>query len=215
MLPFHHPASILTCGLVSGANYSFCDLMKRIGIQNILVLVDSIDIKPTSQHLIQSKGNSPIAGATHIDRMVAIVTPLLQVIKDDLWGEHVYWKLFLPLELYLPLIDRLSLSIQYHIIEWDRKRLLEFLKFRLSSASNGAITSLNQLVSRDVSANLELYLCAASESSPRYLMHYINKLFAFHVNTTNDEHLPGKISSQSLSKIPYIAQRPVVPTIPV
>lgn len=176
----------------------FCDLLKRIGVQDILILVDGVDIKPTDRHALDG---------TPIERMAAIVTPLLQAIAEDKLGKNIYWKLFLPFELYLPLIAVLPFQVQYDIIEWDRKRLFQFLRSRLSSASNGAVTSLNQLVSRDVIANLELYLCAASESSPRYLMHYINKIFALHLSTTTEEHLPGKLSSHSLARIPYIAHR--------
>ena len=175
----------------------FCDLMSEVGIQHIIILVDGVNLIPTHEY-------SPEVGSyDHVEHMQSIVKPILGTLNKPLWDERVYWKFFLPLELYLPLMDPEELDHRNCVlIEWDSNRLKALLQSRLSTASNLAITSLNQLAAKDVKFNLDAYFCIASGASPRYLIHNINKMLSFHVNSAGFEQgMPRKISHASLSKM--------------
>src|SRR5205814_2034071 len=77
-----------------------------------------------------------------ITRMVSTINPLLGMIKDKTLGQPVVWKLFLPMKLYLHLVPPLSKHFNHDILHWDQERLRQLLRFRLSVATNGAITTL-------------------------------------------------------------------------
>jgi hypothetical protein len=171
----------------------FCGLMEKLGVQRIIVLVDGVNSK------LPEKSVTETIQHDHIEQMQAIIKPILGTLEQPLW-KQVSWKFFLPLELYLPLTDPEILDDNKCVlIEWDSRRLKALLQSRLYTASNSAVTSLNQLTAKDVMINLDNYLCVASGASPRHLIRTIHKMFSFHVN--NAKGVPGKISHASLSKM--------------
>jgi len=179
-------------------------LIKRTGIETIMLLVDGVDIKPFNPISTIGGNMSHLGGKNSVDRMLAIIQPLLAAINQPTAALPIYWKLFVPLELYLSFSNLLPENIDCDIVEWDRKRLLQLLRSRLHSASNGAVTSLNQLVDKRVKIDLDMYLCAASQFSPRYLLHYVEKIFAAQVEGVGSRQTPGKIDDSLLSNIRYI-----------
>ena len=192
----------------------FCCLLQRAGIQNILILVDSVDIKPIKQQRRHHISYQTEAELSPAERMSAIVTPLFDAISQQEKNSNVFWKLFVPLELYLPLIRVLPSQIECAIIEWDRKQLLQLIVVRVIAASNGAVTSLEHLLANDAPNNFGTYFCVASDFSPRYLLHYINKIFVAHVADAANSRLPGKLSRSSLAGIQYVAHHQALPIVP-
>lgn len=182
----------------------FAQLIKLTGVETIMILIDGVDIKPMKSNQGRFTGNIEHNVKDGVARMVEIILPLLEATTLDLATLPTYWKLFLPLELYLPLSNLLPNKVECDIVEWDRKRLKQLLRTRLRSASNGAVISLNQLVDKRVTIDLEMYLCAASQFSPRYLLHYVEKLFAAHIENSSKYEVPGKITGDLLSHIHYI-----------
>lgn len=171
----------------------FCELMEKIGVQKIIILVDGLNSRLSEKNPIGSNEQD------HIEHMQAIIRPIVRTLEQPVW-EQVCWKFFLPLELYLPLTDPEILDDNKCVlIEWDSSRLKALLQSRLYTASNSAVTSLNQLTTKDVMINLDNYLCVASGASPRHLIHSIHKMFSFHVSGAKG--IPGKISHASLSKM--------------
>jgi len=190
----------------------FCELVQATGIHTLLILIDGVDVKPggSSIDTVQSNllASEQAEKQEAINRMVSTINPLLGMIKDKMLGQSVAWKLFLPMELYLPLISYLSNHFSHDILYWDYKRLSELLKFRLSVATNGAITTLLQLAEEDVPADLETFLIVQAVSSPRYLIDSINKIFGTHVDQMRNHRLPSKLSASLLSQIPYRPHHP-------
>lgn len=170
----------------------FRNLIKEIGIKQMIILVDEVRLPSTN-------GSRNVGEYDSVQHMESVVMPLLKAVNDRLWGEKVYWKFFLPLELYLPLIGPRSPDIPHVILGWDHLRLKEMLDARLITASGGTIKSLDQLVVSSIRGDLEKYLFILSGVSPRHLIHNIHNMFAFHINGTKD--VPGKISHASLSKM--------------
>lgn len=190
----------------------FCELLEQIGIRKILILVDGVDVKPDVPVLPDDQGIPhpvPQPGKPNTTtRMVAITRPLLDACYQQTMGENVAWKLFLPLELYLPFLPLLSKQIFHAIVAWDDKRLRKLLEFRLAAATGGVVSTLLQLAEEDVPADLETYLLVQCGLSPRYLTHLINKILEAHVMQTNRPELPGKLSSDSLARISYSSHSP-------
>ncbi|MCE7986130.1 MAG: hypothetical protein DYG89_33550 [Caldilinea sp. CFX5] len=180
----------------------FCDLLDQIGIRQILILVDGVDVKPDSPFLPQTEKSN------HTTRMVAITRPLLEACHNRRLGGNVAWKLFLPLELYLPFLPLLQKQIFHVIVAWDDKRLRKLLEFRLAAATGGVVSTLLQLAEEDVPVDLETYLLVQCGLSPRYLTHLINKILEAHVMQGNSAGLPGKLSSSSLAQIAYLSHSP-------
>lgn len=198
----HSPLSLPATPL--GRWRHFCELLEQIGIRNILILVDGVDVKPDLPVLPGDPKMPHSVPQTRqpndSTRMVAITRPLLDACHEQTMGENVAWKLFLPLELYLPFLPLLSKQIFHATILWDDKRLRKLLEFRLTAASNGIISTLLQLAEEDVSDDLETYLIVRSGLSPRYLIFLINKILEVHVMQAN-YHLPGRLSANSLASI--------------
>ena len=192
----------------------FCWLLQQVGIQNILILVDNVDVKPIKQQRRHHTSYQTEANLSPAERMSAIVTPLLETISQQENSSNIFWKLFMPLELYLPLIRVLPTQIECAIIEWDHKQLLQLIVARVIAASNGAVTSLDQLLANDAPTNIGAYLCVASDFSPRYLLHNINKIFAAYVADAANSRLPGKLSRSSLAGIQYVAHHQALPIVP-
>lgn len=192
--------------------HHFCELLELIGIRNILILVDGVDVKPDVPVLPDDHGfphSVPQPGKPNTTtRMVTITRPLLDACHNQALGENVAWKLFLPLELYLPFLPLLSKQIFHAIVAWDDKRLRKLLEFRLAAATGGVVSTLLQLAEEDVPADLETYLLVQCGLSPRYLTHLINKILEAHVMQTNGAMLPGKLSSDSLAQISYSSHSP-------
>jgi hypothetical protein len=190
----------------------FCELVQASGIQALLILVDGVDVKPGHSALpadeVSQLHNEQVGRQAATARMVSIVNPLLAMMKEKTLGQQVAWKLFLPIELYLPLSVDLSKHFKHAILYWDNERLRQLLRFRLSVVTNGAITTLLQLAEEDVPDDLETFLIVRSASSPRYLIHYINQIFGLHVDQAGDQTLPGKLSGKLLSQIHYTPHRP-------
>ena len=190
----------------------FCELLEQIGIRKILILVDGVDVKPDVPVLPDEQGiPHPVLQTgkpNTTTRMVTITRPLLDACHNHTLGENVAWKLFLPLELYLPFLPLLSKQIFHAIVAWDDKRLRKLLEFRLAAATGGVVSTLLQLAEEDVPADLETYLLVQCGLSPRYLTHLINKILEAHVMQTNDAMLPGKLSSSSLARIAYSSHSP-------
>ncbi|MFN8495451.1 MAG: hypothetical protein U0350_48095 [Caldilineaceae bacterium] len=190
----------------------FCNLIQSAGIHKLLILVDGVDVKPSGwvsvadqmRLLTSEQSEKQIVNA----RMVSIIQPLLEAMKVQTLGQAIACKLFLPMELYLPLISHLSNHFSHAILYWDHKRLSELLKFRLSGATNGAITTLLQLADEDVPADLETFLIVQAVSSPRYLIDSINKIFSAHIGQIKDHQLPGKLSKSLLAQISYTLYHP-------
>lgn len=190
----------------------FCELLELIGIRNILILVDGVDVKPDVQ-VLPDDYNFPrpipqMGKPNHAMRMVAITRPLLDACHSHTLGANVAWKLFLPLELYLPFLPLLSKQIFHAIVAWDEKRLRKLLEFRLAAATGGVVSTLLQLAEEDVPADLETYLLVQCGLSPRHLTHLINKILEAHVMQTTSNELPGKLSSNSLAQISYFSHLP-------
>ncbi|MEZ4709603.1 MAG: hypothetical protein R3A44_20505 [Caldilineaceae bacterium] len=188
----------------------FCHLMQEMGVKKNLVLVDGVDVKPaqptrTPKRIPQT--NPETDKTLSMGRMKAVAAPLLAAISTRALGDAVSWKLFLPAELYLPLIPLFTKQISHVILYWDYERLRQLLKFRLSAATQGTITTLLQISEDDVLADLETFLIVQSESSPRYLIHYINKIFGAHVDQSDGSTLPGKLSGKVLAEIAYPPHR--------
>ncbi|MEZ4732000.1 MAG: hypothetical protein R3E79_33195 [Caldilineaceae bacterium] len=187
--------------------HDFCELVQSIGIRQTLILVDNVDVKPDATFLTSSHGDPHSSlqseKPNETKRMVAITQPLLEACCTRTLGEKVAWKLFLPLELYLPFLPLLSKRIFHAILAWDDKRLRKLLEFRLTAASGGVVSTLLQLAEEDVPDDLETYFIVQSNLSPRYLTHLINKILEVHVMQANSHELPGKLSSNSLAGISY------------
>lgn len=185
----------------------FCNLIQATGIHTLLILIDGVDVKPGGLSVDLEQSTLLMSEYAEkqeaIARMVSTINPLLDAIKDKTFGQSVAWKLFLPTELYLPLISYLSNHFSHDILYWDHKRLSELLKFRLSIATNGAITTLLQLAEDDVPSDLETFLIVQAVSSPRYLIDSINRIFGIHVDHIRDNRLLGKLSGTLLSQISY------------
>ena len=187
--------------------HDFCEVVQSIGIRQLLILVDNVDVKPDATFLTGGHENPPTF--TQADkpnetkRMVAMTQPLLDASLSHALGEKVAWKLFLPLELYLPFLPLLSKQIFHAILAWDDKRLRKLLEFRLTAASGGVVSTLLQLAEEDVPDDLETYFVVQSNLSPRYLTHLINKILEAHVMQANSHALPGKLSGASLAGISY------------
>jgi hypothetical protein len=180
----------------------FCNLLEQVGIRKILILVDGVDVKPDSPLLAQTEKSN------NTTRMIAITRPLLDACHKHTLGDNVAWKLFLPLELYLPFLPLLSKQIFHAIVSWDDKRLRKLLEFRLTAATGGVVSTLLQLAEEDVPEDLETYLLVQCGLSPRYLTHLINKILEVHVMQSNRAELPGKLSSDSLAQIAYLSHSP-------
>lgn len=190
----------------------FSELVHASGIRALLVLVDGVDVKPgrpvaTTEDLAQLH-NEHVGRQAASARMMAILNPLLAMIKEKALGPYVAWKLFLPMELYLPLAPDLAKDFAHDILHWDHLRLRELLRFRLRAVTDGAVTTLLQLAEEDVPDDLETFLIVRSALSPRYLIHDINQIFAMHVEQTGDHTLPGKLSGTLFSQIHYTPHRP-------
>lgn len=188
--------------------FDFCELLQMIGLQKIVILVDGVDTKPThapsarQRQVHSSIENEKMASVV---RMKAVVEPLLDLMQTKKLGNSVAWKIFLPSELYLPVIPLLPNGFPHAILWWDYVRLRQLLKFRLSAASQGRITTLLQISDNDIPQDLETYLVIQANSSPRYLIHYINKLFGVHVDQSDKSPLPGKFSGKALATIEYLS----------
>lgn len=187
--------------------HDFCEGVQSIGIRQLLILVDNVDVKPDATFLTGSHGDPHSSVQSEkpneTKRMVAITQPLLEACHTYTLGENVAWKLFLPLELYLPFLPLLSKQIFHAILAWDDKRLRKLLEFRLTAASGGVVSTLLQLAEEDVPDDLETYFIVQSNLSPRYLTHLINKILEAHVMQANSHALRGKLSSHALAGISY------------
>lgn len=189
----------------------FNQLIQATGIQTVLILVDGVDVKPGQPAILVDKDERQpkqrLEKQDSVTRMAAIVRSVLEIIQDSMPDQHLVWKLFLPIELYTPLIPYLPKQISHAILYWDHARLGELLRFRLSAATHGAFTTLLQLAEDDVPADFETFLIVQSESSPRYLLHYINQIFGLHVDKAGAATTPGKLSGSLLSQIRYTPHR--------
>jgi hypothetical protein len=190
----------------------FYELVQASGIRTLLVLVDGVDVKPGHPAVAADDPAQPhnehVGRQAAAARMMAIINPLLAMIKAKTLGQHVAWKLFLPMELYLPLAPDLAKHFAHDILYWDHLRLRELLRFRLRVVTDGAVTTLLQLAEEDVPDDLETFLIVRAALSPRYLIHYINQIFGMHVEQTGNHTLPGKLSGTLFSQIHYTPHRP-------
>ncbi len=208
---------LTTCGSPSEAQlpsqpltrwFDLCQLLQMIGLQKILILADGVDTRPTHASSVrqwQVHNSSENEKMASIVRMKAVVEPMLDAMQTRKLGDIVTWKLFLPSELYFPLIPLLPNEFPHAILWWDYDRLRQLLKFRLSAATQGRITTLLQISDNDVPQDLETYLVIQANSSPRYLIHYINKLFGVHVDQLDNTSLPGKLSGKALATLAYLS----------
>lgn len=205
--PFHLPTAPL-------ARWHYLDeLLEQIGIRKILILVDSVDVKP-DDHFVTDVQRAPHAPPqperpNESQRMIAIAQPLFEACLTHQMGNKVAWKMFLPLELYLPFLPYLSKQLFHAIVSWDDERLRKLLEFRLAAASGGVVSTLLQLAEEDVSNSLETYLIVQSGLSPRYLTHLVNKILEAHVMQANRLEMPGKLSAASLAQISYLSHSPI------
>ena len=191
---------------------AFQDLLERIGIEKILILVDSVDVKPNPVSLIHTGG---VASIFHSDErllatrlMVNMIRPLLNASVQHTLGNKTTWKFFLPLELYMPFSAILSKQLFHVIVAWDDARLRKLLENRIRAASNDVVSTLLQLIEDDVPDDLETYLIVQSGLSPRYLIHLISKILEAHVGQSGSDELPGKLTSDSLARIEYFSHTP-------
>lgn len=180
----------------------FRHLLTEIGIQHILILVDGIDVKPLPAGMLQPlfEHDQEREIAERIDRMTGLVQPLVHAALNEKLGAQTTWHLFLPNELFMPLSEDLSKEVEHIILSWNNARLQNLIHARLRAASNGAVTTLLQIAEDDVPGDLEEFASIESRWSPRYLIHFINKLFEVHLSRALPDELPGKLSCDTLKK---------------
>lgn len=208
----HQPPCDLPSTSLARWHY-LCELLDQLGIRKIMLLVDNVDVKPDEHFFMDAhKGlhTSPQPEKPNDSkRMIAVAQPLFDACINHSLGDKVAWKLFLPLELYLPFLPYLSNQFFHAILAWDDKRLRMLLEFRLAAATGGVVSTLLQLAEEDVPDNLETYLIVQAGLSPRYLTHLINKILEAHVMQADSHELPGKLSGASLAQISYLSHSPI------
>lgn len=174
---------------------NFLQLVIQSGLHRVMVLIDGFDAQAAS-----SDHRNP--GETHRKkRMVGLAQPLIRALRAKELGAQVCLKIFLPRDLYLPLSEDLTFGDPVDMMDWNNEQLNELLSLRLATASDGAVTRLAQLMEPSVHESFEAWLLAESQTSPRVLLHIVNKLLRSHVLGSTGNGLPGQISRETLAKI--------------
>lgn len=140
------------------------------GVSAMIALIDGVDAQP---------------GSYDEEAMLSIARPLVQAMRHNALGERVYLKLFLPVQLFVPLIPDQGSDLPAYFIRWDSTQLSEMIHARLAAASGGTVRYLSQLADSSVQ-NLEDYLLSEAGRSPRALLQIIRELLEVH---TENFHL--------------------------
>ncbi len=179
------PQDILTRGdiITSGKDLLKAGIAaaKAWGFKQIFVLVDGID-----------------AHEREVESMLTLISPLLDNLAK--WQtEDLSFYFFLTSEMKPPLIktyrevlNNLTHSPTYYVIEWDKGTLIELLSQRLKAA-NSHIPGFNALAAADLEDSLENCLIKAAQNSPRQLLRVVSALIDAHAQS---EHTQPLITSK-------------------
>jgi hypothetical protein len=173
-------------------------LMFRIGVTGMVVLVDGVDTNP---------GPDPTA------RMTRLALPFAQAsqLAANPLGAGVFIKLFLPRQVYAPLMAALRAQPPVYFIAWDNHSLNRLLRARLSIASHGNVNYLTELFDARV-PGLEDYLFDEAGHSPRDLLLLINDLLRWHAETDAKNGNMARISLRTLAR--FAERKPVRGRLP-
>jgi hypothetical protein len=150
------------------------EVIRKFGFCSVYVLVDRIDE-------VTEFSNDASACARFVQ---PLLTELNLLELDGLAFKVFLWD---QMEDYLTEAGFRSDRVLVHHLKWSTANLEEMLSRRLSAYSNGAITSVNQLIPPDATLDVHRLVCLLSAGSPRDVIRLVGRIIDEHTRTDDTD----------------------------